>query len=482
MTKIYSSLSRKKEEFKPLKEKELKMYACGVTPYDNIHIGHARQAVVYDVIRSYFEHIGYKVTYVRNFTDIDDKIIKRANAEGKETKEISEHFIEENTKDTDSLKVRRADFEPKATECIPDIIAYIEVLIAKGFAYSRNGEVFFDIDKYKEYGKLSNRVREELVNSEVSENKNNPNDFVLWKPQKPGEPAWESPWGPGRPGWHIECSVMANKFLGEEIDIHGGGLDLIFPHHENELAQSEAYSGKPFARYWIHNGLVMIDGVKMSKSLGNFLTVKDALLIYFPEEIRFAILSHQLSSGMDFSKELFLNARKRLYYFYSTLLRMSQVETNTTEAEAEYSLPPHINDLDKMFIREMEDNFNTPRVISALGEVFKELNQILDSKKISLAEKKYIFRIFREKYQGIAKVLHLFEEDPSQYLKSLKSRVLKELGIDENYIEIKLQGRQAAKEVQDFAKADSIKEELLQKGIQVLDTPEGARWDLLFKL
>lgn len=477
--KLYNSLTRKKEEFIPVHEGELRMYACGVTPYDDIHIGHAMQAVVYDVIRAYFQYRGYKVSYVRNFTDVDDKIIKRAKESKKKAIDISELFIQENYKDLDALKVQRADYEPKVTECIDDIVKYIQVLIDKGFAYEVEGEVFFDIDKFAQYGKLSNRKREDLINSEESTNKKNSNDFVLWKPCKPGEPYWDSPWSQGRPGWHIECSVMANKYLGDEIDIHGGGLDLIFPHHENEVAQSEAYSGKPFARYWIHNGLVMIKGTKMSKSLGNFLTVKEALKKYFPEEIRYAILTHNYSSNIDFSDDLFLNARKRLYYFYNTLALMGTFESCSKNASAQIKVPDIILGLEEKFQEFMDDNFNTPRVISEISDVFKELNKVIDSKEYSPEEKHAIFKVFHTKFDIISSVLRLFNEDPKDYLQKLKSRLLGEKEISEDYIEEQIRKRQEAKTNKDYKTADKIKESLISKGISVQDLPDSARWEII---
>lgn len=480
MIKLYNTLTRNKEDFIPINEGKVKMYACGVTPYDEIHIGHARQAVVYDVIRSYFEYAGYEVSYVRNYTDVDDKIIDRANREGKKSTEVSGHFMKENSRDLDALKVHRASHEPTVTECMDDIIDFIQVLISKGFGYEVNGEVFFDIDKFSKYGCLSNRKRENLINSEESPNKKNNNDFVLWKPHKTGEPFWESPWSKGRPGWHIECSVMAKKYLGDSIDIHGGGLDLLFPHHENEIAQSEAYSGKQFSKYWVHNGLVMIDGTKMSKSLGNFLTVKDALKDYFPEEIRYTILTHQYSSAIDFSNQLFLNARKRLHYFYSTLLRMRDL-MDGVEVDSETSkAPEYITGLEAKFVEFMNDNFNAPRVISELADVFKELNKILVSSKYSLEEKTGIFNIFFKTFNDISSVLRLFEEKPRDYISKLKDKILNEREVTVEYIENRLKDRQSAKITKNYEKADSIKNELMQKGISIQDTSGLVGWDIIF--
>lgn len=481
MIKIYSSLTRKKEQFIPLVEGEVKMYACGVTPYDEIHIGHARQAVVYDVIRAYLEYAGYHVVYVRNFTDVDDKIIKRANKEGKEASEVSAHFIEENSKDLEQLKVRKATFEPKVTECMDEIISFIQGLIDKGFAYVKDGEVFFEIDKFADYGKLSNRKKDELINAEESPNKKSANDFVLWKPCKPGEPFWDSPWSKGRPGWHIECSAMVYKYLGESIDIHGGGLDLIFPHHENEVAQSEAFTGKKFATYWLHNGLVMSEGVKMSKSLGNFITVKDALKIASPEELRYAILAQSYSSEMDFSKDMFSNARKRAYYFYQTLERVrSVVQQAVGSAGSAAEVPPVIADLESKFVGSMDDNFNTAKVLAEVADAFREVNKVIDSKALTLGDKASILESFLGVFGKISSVLRLFEEDPATYLKNIRSKILSERGVSEEYIDAIIKDRSAAKMEKDWATADKLKDELLTKGISLKDSPEAVTWEIVF--
>ena len=478
---IYSSLTRKKEQFTTINENEVKMYACGVTPYDEIHIGHARQAVVYDVMRAYFEYVGFKVNYVRNFTDVDDKIILRANKEGKQSSEVSEYYIAENSRDLEKLMVKKATREPKVTECISEIIKYIEVLIKKEFAYESSGEVLFDIKKFNEYGKLSNRNTDELINSEKSENKKNNNDFVLWKPHKKGEPYWESPWGNGRPGWHIECSVMAHIHLGDQIDIHGGGIDLIFPHHENELAQSEAFTGKQFAKYWAHNGLVMVNGTKMSKSLDNFMTVKDALNKYFPEEIRYVILTHNFGSNVDFSDDLFLNARKRLHYFYTSLLIINKViseeRNEDKDKNTENTTPSIIATLEEKFREYMNDNFNTPRVIAEINDVFKELNKIIDSKNYSDGEKNIIFRKFLVNFNKIGEVLRLFNGDGNNYLNNLKTKLLAEKNITEEFINEKISELKKAKEDKNYVLADAIKTELKKHEIIVQESKNKITWE-----
>lgn len=475
---IYSSLTRKREKFEPLLENQLKMYACGVTPYDEIHIGHARQAIVYDVIRTYYEYLGYKVNYIRNWTDVDDKIIAKARLEGRESSEISERYIRENSQDLETLKVKKANYEPKVTECIQDIIKYIQVLIEKGFAYVQNGEVLFSVEKFPKYGQLSNRKKDELINSEDSPNKQSQNDFVLWKPYKEGEPYWESPWSKGRPGWHIECSVMANKYLGDEIDIHGGGIDLIFPHHENEIAQSEAYTGKQFAKYWVHNGMVVLNGSKMSKSTGNFMTVKDALKDYFPEEIRYAVLTHQYGSDINFSKDLFLNARKRMVYFYTTILKMREL-INSVDTE-KVNQTPKIANLEEKFKEYMNDNFNTPKVVAEITDIFRELNKIIHSDKQSPEEKRGIFNSFFLSLKSITDILRIFEEDPSEYLAKLKGKILQARNLTEDSINSKLEDYRSAKSVKDYQKTDDIKNELKLQGIAVQESNSGVTWEIIF--
>ena len=324
--KIYNSMTGKKEEFKPIKDGEVKMYACGITVYDLSHIGHARQAIVYSMIKNYLEYRGYKVTYVRNYTDVDDKIINKANALGKNAIEFSREQIEETEKDMAGLHVAPADIQTKASEYIDKIIDFVQKLIDKGYAYvAPNGDVYYSVRKFKDYGKLSHRNVDDMLNGvriELEEGKEDPIDFALWKSAKPGEISWDSPWGKGRPGWHIECSAMALNTLGETIDIHGGGRDLLFPHHENEIAQSEALTGKTFANYWSHCGLIKINGEKMSKSLGNSLTIRDALKMYDYEVIKYLMFSKHYGSDMDILDSDFLMAEKHMYYFYISIKQM----------------------------------------------------------------------------------------------------------------------------------------------------------------
>jgi cysteinyl-tRNA synthetase len=467
------------EDFVPLVAGEIKMYACGVTTYDEIHIGHARQAITFDIIRNYFEYTGNKVTYVRNFTDIDDKIINRANKEGRDAMEVSDFYVNETIKDLELLKVRHASFEPRVTQCIPDIIAYIKDLIASGHAYVSDGEVLFSVDESKDYGKLSNRNKDELISLEDTSNKKKSYDFALWKPAKPGEPSWDSPWGAGRPGWHIECSVMADKYLGKRIDIHGGGVDLVFPHHENEIAQSEAHNGEQFANYWIHNGLVMIAGTKMSKSLGNFLTVKDALSRYQPEEIRYAVMTQNCSSELDFSIDLFINARKRMYYFYSTLLRLeSFVAANAAETPSG-DVAAVIASMESDFRKAMEDNFNTAKVLASFSEIFTEINRTLIGKELSIASKLASIKAFQDSLKAVASVLHILEESPSTYIKQLEDRVLAENNVSRDEISYLVNKRQEAKLAKDYAESDRIRDELLSKKVSLQDTGSQSTWEVL---
>ena len=398
--RIYNTMSRTLEDFVPLQDKKVGMYACGITVYDDAHIGHAMQAVVFDVIRNFLEYRGYEVCYVRNFTDVDDKIIARAGREGVEPLDLSARYISETRKDLEALHVRPATHEPKVSEFIDEIISFISELVEKDFAYESQGDVLFDVSSIKEYGKLSHRKLDDLLNRDSDAKKRNPQDFALWKSAKPGEPFWASPWGNGRPGWHIECSAMSRKLLGDSFDIHGGGIDLIFPHHENEIAQSESLTGKPMAKYWLHNGLIMVDKQKMSKSLGNFYTVKDALEKFSADEIRFLILSNHFTSNFDFSKEAFRVARKRVYYFYRTLQQVDSVLAENGIADSAGS-----GALLEAFEQAMDENFNTSRVIAALSSAFSEINGLLTGKRKVLLQNLDKLAVFRADTVKISKVL-----------------------------------------------------------------------------
>jgi cysteinyl-tRNA synthetase len=376
--RIYNSLTRRKEEFVPLHPREVKMYVCGVTPYDLCHIGHARAALAFDVIKRYLEFQSYKVTMVRNFTDIDDKIIARGASLGLSWREVANQFIEEYYKDMKALALGAATIEPKATDHIPDMIAMIKELVSKGYAYTAGGDVYFEVRKLSFYGKLSHRNLGELRSGsrvEIDPRKKDPLDFALWKSSKEGEPSWDSPWGPGRPGWHIECSVMAIKYLGETIDIHGGGADLIFPHHENEIAQSEAFTGKEFARYWVHNGFVNIDAEKMSKSLGNFLTIREVLARYDSDALKLFLLSTHYRVPVDFSDRKLDEAEKALDRAQLTLEKAERIADGKMDSGSSApSLAEALRKADDSFLEAMNDDFHTPRAIASLFDMIRQLN------------------------------------------------------------------------------------------------------------
>lgn len=482
--KITNSMSGKKEEFVPLKEGEVKMYACGITVYDLSHIGHARQAIDYAMITDYLRYRGYHVTYVRNYTDVDDKIIKRANELGRNALEFSAEQIRETEKDMAALHVTDADINTKASEYIPQIIKVVEGLIKKGHAYvTERGDVYFSVKTDKDYGKLSHRKVEELRNGvriEVDEEKEDPVDFALWKSAKPGEVYWESPWGKGRPGWHIECSAMALDTLGETIDIHGGGRDLVFPHHENEIAQSESLTGKPFANYWSHCGLIKINGQKMGKSLGNSLTIRDALAKYNYEVIRYAILSKHYTSDIDLRDSDFQLAEGHTYYFYSTIKEMKKfISDNHGDATSEVLNDEIPNTIISKFIEVMDDDFNSALAIANLHTIFKYANNAMKTAKkgnrqIVANTLAKILKDLKEVYG----ILGLFEQEPEEFLSEMKEKYLKKLNLDVEEIEKQISERTEAKKNKDFEKADSIRDNLDKRGILLKDTREGTIWDL----
>ncbi|MDI3533722.1 MAG: cysteinyl-tRNA synthetase [Thermosediminibacterales bacterium] len=464
--KIYNTLSRSKEEFIPLKDKEVKIYVCGPTVYNYFHIGNARVFLTFDAFRRYLEYRGYKVTFVQNFTDIDDKMIKRANEEGISVKQLSERFIQEYFKDADALGIKRADYHPRATENIQDIIEMIKLLKQKGYAYEVDGDVYFETRKFKEYGKLSHQNLDELeagARIGIDERKKNPMDFALWKKEKPGEPSWDSPWGKGRPGWHIECSVMANKYLGETIDIHAGGPDLIFPHHENEIAQSEAATGKPFAKYWMHVGYLNIDNEKMSKSLGNFLTVREALRKYDPEVIRFFMLSAHYRNPINFSEELLDQSKRGLDRLYNTLINLSHLKEAAKEKPLSFEEKEFNKKLDGFkakYVEAMDDDFNTADGIAVIFETAREVNSSLNIESSKTVIDK-AYNLIKE----MAGVLGLLTKDEQGHL-------------DEE-IEKMIRLREEARKQKNWVEADRIRDELRQKGIILEDTPAGVRWKMV---
>lgn len=461
--KLYNTLTRKKEEFVPLREGEVRIYSCGPTVYDYFHVGNARPFIIFDTLRRYFEYKGYKVKYVQNFTDIDDKMIKRANEEGIDISELGDRFIQEYFKDADALGIKRATYHPRATEHIEDMIVFIQRLIDRGMAYNVDGNVYFDTSAFPQYGKLSGQRLEDLeagARIDVDEHKKNPMDFVLWKRQKPGEPAWDSPWGKGRPGWHIECSVMAMKYLGETIDIHSGGQDLIFPHHENEIAQSEGATGKPFARYWIHNGYINIDNKKMSKSLGNFFTVRELSKKFDLEAVRLFMLSAHYRNPINFSEELLKQAEsalERLYNAKGNLEYLLKITEDKKMTQKEKELQNRIDKYREKFEDAMEDDINTADALAAIFDMVRDMNRVLNEES-----SRRIVEIGYTEFMKLTSVLGLLQKESQPQ------------GTDE--IKELIKRRQKAREEKNWALADSIREELNDMGIVVEDTPKGAKW------
>ena len=479
--KIFNSMTKKKEEFVPINGNNVTMYACGVTVYDLSHIGHARQAIVYSMMADYLRYKGYNVKYVRNYTDVDDKIIKRANEYGKNALEFSKEQIEETEKDMAGLHITEADVKTKASEYIDKIIEFVERLIEKGYAYkTEKGDVYYSVRKFKEYGKLSHRNVDDMLNGvriELEEGKKDPIDFALWKSAKPGEIYWESPWGKGRPGWHIECSVMALDTLGQTIDIHGGGRDLLFPHHENEIAQSEALTGKKFANIWSHCGLIKINGEKMSKSLGNSLTIRDALKKYDYETIKYVMFSKHYGSDVDLSDNDYSLAENHLNYFYTSIKEMNKyIKDNLVK---EYDVKDDISDsIIPKFVENMDEDFNTTASIANLYNIFKYANNIMKTSKDKTKEDiANILRKILKNVHEVYSVLGLFDQNPDEYITKLKNKYLKELDIDEENIKQEIEKRAKAKQNKDFEKADKIRNALEAKGIILKDSKEGTLWD-----
>lgn len=481
--KVYNAYSGMKEEFIPMEKGRVKMYACGITVYGDCHIGHARQAIIFDIISRYLRYRGYHVTYVRNYTDVDDKIIARANSLSTDVLSYSRKKIEEAEADLAALHVIDADIKPKASEYIDLIINFVSGLIHKGHAYSTaRGDVYFSVESFNGYGKLSNRNTDELLNGvrkDVEEGKQNPLDFALWKSAKEGEISWDSPWGKGRPGWHIECSAMVLNTLGESIDIHGGGKDLVFPHHENEIAQSEAFTGKPFARYWVHNGLITINGQKMSKSLGNSLTIKQALSQYHPEVLRYAMLEKHYSSNVDLNERVFQLAEKQLYYFYNTLAKINVYSQNNGNLTDGTVIDPSYTDsIGKDFVEAMDDDFNTAAAIAQLFSICKNVNMLISSKKYSTADILVTASEIKEKTVRMYSLLGLLQQTPESFIEQMKAKHLRELGITQPEIESMILQRNKAKQEKDYTKADKIRNELLERGIILNDGKDGTGWDI----
>jgi cysteinyl-tRNA synthetase len=474
---VTNTLTRRKEPLKPLRpdSKHIGMYACGVTVYDDCHIGHAMQAIFFDVIRRYLQFAGYHVTYVRNFTDVDDKIIDRARQRGMSPAKLAQDMIDSSDRDMQAIGVRPADHQPRVSEMIPQIVRMIEQLIANEAAYATSsGDVYYRVRRKQDYGKLSGRNPDELRSGTrdlVQGEKEDPLDFALWKKDDVPDASWDSPWGRGRPGWHIECSAMSKEFLGNSFEIHGGGRDLVFPHHENEIAQSESANKAPYASCWMHCGLLTIDKQKMSKSLGNHITIQDFLKSWTPEVLRFGILQYHYSSNVDFSKAVFAQCHRRLLYFYETLDLLGQMAGSRVATPSDHWLITEFN-------KAMTDDFNTAAALASLSKAMKTARELVAGKKSApkIAEAAQLLDAIHQ----LGGVLGLFDQDPKAATRDLKMRLLPELGITEAEIQAAIRKRADARAVKDFAAADAARNELLARGIELRDGTAGTDWSIKY--
>jgi cysteinyl-tRNA synthetase len=478
--RLYNTATKNKEEFKPLKENEAGIYVCGVTVYDLCHIGHARSAIVFDVLVRYLRARGFKVTYVRNFTDVDDKIINRANELGKEPLVLAQENIDAFYEDMDRLAILRPDREPRATEHIDHMIDMIKVLVGKGFAYAEGSDVYYSVEKLPDYGILSGRRIEDMkagARIDIDGRKRHPMDFALWKGAKPGEPFWDSPWGNGRPGWHMECSVMSNYYLGPTFDIHGGGKDLLFPHHENERAQSVAANGAEFARYWVHNGFVTVESDKMSKSLGNFITIRDALKEYPAEVLRLFLLSKHYRSPLDFARKDVLNVQSGLIRIYRTLQRLESLigrPESKCDPAAECVFPDAgAGDFIKQFLAFMDDDMNTAGAVGLIFEKVKEMNRIMDS-QAGKPDEALLKGLAGDRPDLLkaAGVLGILQSGPEEFLSSVAG----DSEVDSEEVERLIRERKDARANRDWARADSVRKTLQEMGVIIEDTPQGTKW------
>lgn len=464
--KLYNTMTHRKETFEPIEPGKVKMYSCGPTVYNYFHIGNARPFIVFDVLRRYLEYVGYDVTFVQNFTDVDDKIINRSHEENCTAKEIADKYIKEYFTDADALGIRRADVHPRVSDTIPEIIDMVQALVDKGLAYNIDGNVYYAVEKFPRYGCLSGQNIEDLeagARIDVNDEKQSPLDFAVWKKAKPGEPYWESPWGKGRPGWHIECSAMSRKFLGKTIDIHGGGQDLIFPHHENEIAQSEGANGCTFAHYWVHNGYININNEKMSKSKGNFFTVRDIAKKYDLEVVRMFMLMAHYRSPVNFSDELLTQAKNALERLYTAKFQMQYLlerceDKAPSEDEAQWA--DHLKTYNDQFIAAMDDDLNTADAIAAMFELVRDANSTLTE-----ASSKQTVEAALQMFNQLSDVLGLATKNKDEKEGSL-----------EDEIEALIEKRQAARKAKDFATADAIRDDLAAKGIILEDTRDGVKW------
>lgn len=471
--KLYNVLTGKRENFIPQEEGIVKMYACGITVSDNAHIGHAYQAVIFDVIRRYLEFKGYKVTYVRNYTDVDDKIIDNARKKNENPLEYAERFIEKTNRELDALAIQRPTIQARATDNIQDMINFISKLIEKGHAYVvDNGCVYFDVSSFKNYGSFGHRNLDDLltgVRKDIEPGKLDDRDFALWKNAGDDEIYWESPWGKGRPGWHIECSTMSTKYLGETLDIHGGGKDLRFPHHENEIAQSESLTGKRFSNYWLHNGLVKVNGQKMSKSLGNGILLQDLLIEYDSDVIKLALLQNNYKSDLNITEGMFENCEKKIYLLYKVFDHIDRVGKDyVANKDSKY-----YKEIKEKFIEAMDNDFNTSLAISDAFNYISQLSQMID-KKNHVQDMVDIKAALVDIYN----VLELFQEDPKIVLKKIREKYLNLNGITEEKILDLIEQRKQMKESKDYSSADRIREMLTNNGVLIKDTREGTEWDI----
>ena len=464
---VYNTLTKRKEPFHPLRPGEVRIYVCGPTVYDYIHVGNARSFVAFDVVRRYLEYKGFKVKFVSNITDVDDKTIRRAKELNITLQQLGELYTEAYFEDLKALRVKKADVNPRATQHIGEMIALIEKLIEKGYAYVVEGNVYYDVTKFPEYGKLSGVKVESLIKGarvEVDPNKKNPADFALWKSRKPGEPFWYSPWGPGRPGWHIECSVMSSIYLGETFDIHAGGKDLIFPHHENEIAQSEAASGKPLARYWLHNEWLTINGEKMSKSLGNYITVREAVSKYGAQTLRMFLISAHYRSPIDFNERTIEQARRNLEKIRSSIQAFRRLRELETQVEGEKELLAHVEALRHRFEEAMDDDFNTPKALAAIFDFISELNEFTGSREgVSRETKGRVLKVIEELLDGVLGIETKVEEKEVQ-------------GLSPKLVELILEVRNVLRRRRDYETADFIRSKLEELGFVIEDSASGTKW------
>jgi cysteinyl-tRNA synthetase len=495
--RIYDTLNGKKEPLEPIEDDRVKMYVCGVTVYDLTHIGHARVYIFFDLVDRFLEHLGYDVLHVRNHTDVDDKIIERANEKGEDPLELADRFIDEFDRDMGTLGVQSPDHEPRVSEVVDDVVDMVEKLQDKGFAYEVDGDVFYRVENFDDYGKLSKRKLEDLeagrsgrTDDEASEKKEHPFDFTLWKKSGPDEPAWDSPWGQGRPGWHIECSVMSTKFLGEQFDIHGGGSDLIFPHHENEIAQSEAANScSPLCSSWMHIGMVNVaeeneEGEiveeKMSKSLGNFWTTRDVLSQFHPEAIRYFMHTTHYRKPITYSAKNLREATGRIKYLYNTVLRAREAlqQYDRSELPLPDNAPDAVSNFETEFEEALADDFNTPEALAHLGAVAKVVNELSEHPKSVDEEDAAIIHRGVQQLETAGFILGILQEEPDVALTKIRDRKLKARGLDEETIEDKIKERRQARANENYELADGIRDELADKGVVIMDSSDDTEWEL----